>query len=44
MFSGRRNEKPKPKKLWKESNIGDIMNIILKEFEDKDGYKGGGFV
>ena len=43
MFSGKRNVKPKAKKLMKNiKNIEDIMKIILKECEDKDGYKGRG--
>ena len=40
-FSGRRNVKPKAKKLIK--NIKNIEDII-KEYEDKDGPKGGGYV
>ena len=41
---GRMNVKPKPRNLWKESNIEDIMKIILKEYEDKYGCKGRGSV
>ena len=40
--SGRRNVKPKAKKLMKNiKNLEDIMKEIWKEYEDKDG---GGYV
>ena len=39
-FSGRRNNKPNEE----HQNLEDIMKMNLKECEDKDGYKGGGFV
>ena len=42
VFSGRSNVKPNAKKLMKNIKIfEDIMKMILKECEDKDGYKGG---
>lgn len=45
VFSGSRNVKPKAKKLMKNiKNIEDIMKDIWKEYEDKDGPKGGGYV
>ena len=35
---GRINEKPKTEELMKrKSNLEDIMKMILKEYEDKDG-------
>ena len=45
VFFGRRNVKPKAKKLMKNiKNLEDIMKEIWKEYEDKDGSKGKGFV
>ena len=45
VFSGRRNVKPKAKKLMKNiKNIEDIMKDIWKEYEDKDRSKGRGSI
>ena len=33
-----------PRNLWRTSNIEDIIKMILKEYEDKDGCKGGGSI
>ena len=30
--------------FMKKPNLEDVMKMILKEFEDKDGCKGAGFV
>ena len=38
VFSGRRNVKPKTKKLMKNiKNLEDIRKEIWKKYEDKDG-------
>ena len=35
----------KTKETYEEhQNLEDMMKMILKEWEDKDGYKGGGSV
>ena len=44
VFSGRMNAKTKLRKLGRTSNLEDIMNMILKECEDNDGYKSKGYV
>jgi hypothetical protein len=45
VFFGRRNVRPKAKKLMKNiKNIEDIMKDIWKEYEDEDGPKGRGYV
>ena len=44
-FSGKRNVKPNAQGTYEEhQNIEDIVKMILKEWKDKDGYKGEGSI